>query len=84
MPVLGIRGQSFPKRRDRLIALAQLFANFAERKPGGNKARREIGGLQEQIGGGGEIAFQLQIAGKFEPPVGNQIAGGQEQARGHF
>ena len=48
------------------------------------QAWREIGGLQEQIGGGGEIAFQLQIAGKFEPPVGNQIAGGQEQARGHF
>jgi hypothetical protein len=28
--------------------------------------------------------FQLQVARKFEPPVGNQIAGEQEQARGHF
>ena len=32
----------------------------------------------------GEIALQLQIAREIEPAVGNQIAGGQEQARGHW
>ena len=78
MPILGICDQRFSKRRDRRIALASLFANLPKRKPGGGKAGREFGGLREQIGGGGEIAFQLQVARKFEPPVGNQIAGGQE------
>ena len=58
--------------------LAELLANFSERKPGGGEAGREFRGLQQQIGGGGEIAFQLQIARKVEPPVGHQIAGGQE------
>ena len=66
------------KRRDRRIALAELFANLAEREPGRGKARREFDRLQQQIGGGGEIALQLQVAGEFEPAVGHQIAGGQE------
>ena len=81
--VLGIGCSRFAKRRDRRIALAELFANFAQREPGRGKAGREFGGLRQQIGGGGEIALQLQIARKIEAPVGNQIAGGQEQARGH-
>ena len=83
MPVLGIGCLRFAKRRDRRIALAELFANFAQREPGGGKAGGKFGGLQQKIGGGGQIALQLQIAGKIEPPVGNQIAGGQKQARGH-
>ena len=78
MPVLGIGFPGFAERLDRRIALAELFADFAEREPGGGKARREFGGLQQQIGGGDKIALQLQIARKFEPAVGNQIAGGQE------
>ena len=45
------------------------------------KAGREFGRLQQQIGGGNQIALQLQIAREIEPPVGHQIAGGQEQAR---
>ncbi len=83
MPVVGIGLSRFAKRRDRRIALAEPFANFPEREPGGGKAGRELGRLQQQIGGGDEVALQLQIARKIEPPVGNQIAGGQEQARGH-
>jgi hypothetical protein len=26
----------------------------------------------------------LQVAGEFEPAVGDHVAGGQEQARGHW
>ena len=83
MAVLGIGVSRFAKRRDRRLALAELFADFAEREPGRGKAGREFGRLQQQIGGGDEIALQLQIAREIEPAVGNHIAGGQEQARGH-
>ena len=83
MPVLGIGGDGFAKRRDRRLALAELFANFAEREPGRGKAGRQLDRLQQQIGGGGEIALHLQIAREIEPPVGNHVAGGQEQSRGH-
>ena len=78
MPVLGIGFSRFPERRDRRIALAEPFANFAQREPGGGEAGRKFDRLQQQIGGGDKIALQLQIARKIEPPVGNQIAGGQE------
>ena len=84
MAVLGVGVARFPERRDRRIALAELLADFAEREPGGGKAGRKFGRLQQQIGGGGKIALELQIAREIEPPVGNQIAGGQEQARGHL
>ncbi len=70
-------GSAFPgfaKRRDRRVALAELFADFAEREPGGGEAGRKLGRLQQQVGGGGKIAFQLQVAREIEPPVGNQIA----------
>jgi hypothetical protein len=83
VPIVGVGDLGFSKRRDRRIALAELFANFSQRKPGGGKAGRQLSGLREQIGSGDEIAFQLQIPRKIEPPVGNQIAGGQEYSRGH-
>ena len=81
---VGVGGLRLAKRCDRGLALAELFANFAEREPGRGKVRRKLDRLQQQIGGGGEIAFQLQIARKIEPPVGHQVAGGQEQARRHL
>ena len=84
MPIVGIGVARLPERRDRRIALAELLANFAEREPGRGKAGREFDRLQQQIGGGDEIALELQVAREIEPPVGNQIAGGQEQARGHW
>ena len=83
MAIFGVRHLRPAKGRDRRLALAELFANFAERKPGGGKAGRQFGRLQQQIGGGDEIALELQIAGEIEPPVGHQIAGGQEQSHGH-
>ncbi len=83
MPVVAVGDQCLPEGRNRRIALAELFADFAEREPGGGKTGRKLGRLKQEIGGGGEIALELQIARKIKPAVGNQIAGGQEQSRGH-
>ena len=83
MAIVGIGGVRLAKRRDRRIALAELLADFAEREPGRGEIRRQLDRLQQQIGGGGQIALQLQIAREFEAAVGHQIAGGEEQARGH-
>ena len=55
-----------------------------EREPGGREVRRQLDRLQQQIGGGRQIALQLQIAGKFEPAVGHQIAGGEKKAGWHL
>ena len=81
--IVGIGGARLAKRLDRRVALAELLADFAEREPGRGEIRRELDGLHQQIGGGRQVALQLQIARKFEAAVGDQIAGGQEQARGH-
>ncbi len=78
MAVVGIGGARFAKRRDRRVAFAELFADFAEREPGRGEVRCELDRLLQQIGGGGQVALQLQIAGKFEAAVGEQIAGRQE------
>ena len=83
MAVVGIGAPRLAERRDRRLVLAELFADFAEREPGRGEVRRQFDRLQQQIGGGGEIALQLQVAGEIEPAVGNHIAGGQKQARGH-
>ena len=84
VPILRIGADRLTERRDRPIALAELFANFAEREPGRCKIRRQFDSLFQQIGGGGQIALQLQITGEFEATVGNQIAGRKEQAHGHW
>ena len=84
VPILRIGAGRLTERRDRPIALAELLANLAEREPGRWKIRRQLDSLFEQIGGGDQIALQLQITRKFEAAVGNQIAGGKEQARGHW
>ena len=78
MPVLRIGLTRFLKSRDRRIPLAELVADFAKRKPRLSEAWCEIDGLPQEIGRGGKIALELKIAGKLKPPVGNQIAGGQE------
>ena len=56
---------------------------LAEREPGGGEIRRQLDRLHQKIGGGGQIALQLQVAREIEPAVGHQIAGGEKQARGH-
>ena len=83
MWIAGIGVARFPERRDRRIALAELLADFAKRKPGRHKGGREFDSLIQQIGGRSEVALELQVAREFIAAVGNQIAGGQKQARGH-
>ena len=73
MPVQGIGFSRSSECRDRSISLAQLFADLSERKPGGGKIGRKLERLEQEIGGSGEIAFQLQIAREIKPTVGNQI-----------
>ena len=72
----------FPEGGDGLVALAELLADFAEREPGRGEIRRELERLCQQVGGGGQVALELEVAGEFEAAVGDEIAGGQEQAKG--
>jgi hypothetical protein len=81
--VLRVGDLRFPKRLDRGVALAELFADFRQGEPGRGEAGRKLGRLQQQVGGGDEVALELQIAREIEPAVGHQIAGGQEQAGRH-
>ena len=81
MAIIGIAGLRLLKRRDGRIVLAEFFADIGEREPGGREIRRQLDRLHQQIGGGGQIALQLQIARKFEPAVGHQIAGGEKGGR---
>lgn len=72
------------KGRDRRLIPAKLPVDLAEGEPGGGEFRRDLDRLLEQVGGGGQIALQLQVARELEATVGNEIAGGQEQAQRHF
>src|SRR6185437_8833154 len=83
VPILCIGADRPAERRDRPITLADFLANFAEQEPGRWKIRRQLDSLFEQIGGGDQIALQLQITRKFETAVGDRVAGGQKQADGH-
>ncbi|MGY3362617.1 hypothetical protein ACVWZK_009280 [Bradyrhizobium sp. GM0.4] len=73
----------FAKGRNGLVALAELRADFAEREPGRGEIRRNLDGLLQQVGGGRQIALELEVARELEAAVGHEIAGGQEQAQGH-
>ena len=81
--VAGIARLRLAERRDGRIKLAQHFADAGEREPGGCEIRRQFDRLHQNIGGGGQIALQLQVARKLEAAVGHQIAGGEEYSRGH-
>ena len=83
VPVVGIGRLRLAKRRDGPFAFAELLPNVSQREPRRGKAGCKVGGLQQQVGGGNQIALQLQVARKIEPAVGNQIAGRHEQADGH-
>src|SRR3569623_1017874 len=82
--VVGISGARLAERRDRLVTFAELCADFTEREPGRGEIRRELDGLLQKIGGGGQVALELEVAGKLETAVGHQIAGGLKQAQGHW
>src|SRR5882757_2146225 len=83
MAIVGIAVAGVAKRRDRRLLLTELQADFAEGEPGRGKTRRKLGRLREEIGGCDQIAVRLQVAREFETAVGKEIAGRQEQSRGH-
>ena len=68
----------FAKGRNRLVALAELRADFAEREPGRGEIRCEFDRLLDEIGGSWQITLELEVARELEAAVGHQIAGGQE------
>ena len=84
MAIIGICLACPAKGGDRGLAFAKLLTDFAEHEPGRCELRRKLDRLLKEVGGGGKIALQLQVAREFEATVGDQIAGRQEQARGHF
>ena len=83
MAIRRVRVARFPEGLDRRIAVAELLPDLAKREPGRGEIRRQFDGLLQQVGRGRQIAAQLQVAREIVAAVGNQIAGGQEQAGGH-
>jgi hypothetical protein len=69
VPILGVGGVRIAKRRHGRLALAELPADLAEETRPRRKFRRQLDCLK-QIGGGGQIALQLQIAREFVAAVG--------------
>ncbi|MEY9187243.1 hypothetical protein ABH987_000871 [Bradyrhizobium ottawaense] len=82
--VLGIGPPRFSKCGDRLVALAELLTDFAEREPGRGEVRRELDRLLYEVSGGGQIALELEVACELEAAVGDEIAGSLEQAERHW
>ena len=72
--IAGIGALRGAERGDGALAVAEQFADFAQREPCRGKAGREVRGLDKQVLGGDEIAAQLQIAREIEAPVGEHIA----------
>ena len=80
--VLGVGAAGFFERRNGRIALAKAVADGAEREPGGSKARRQFERLHQNIGGAGKIAAGRMVQRPFVAPVGDSIAGGDEERAG--
>ena len=81
--ISGSARAGFLERRDRLVVLLELLADFAKGEPGRGEIRCKLDRLLQQVGSGGQIALQLQVARELEAAVGEQVAGGEKQARGH-
>jgi hypothetical protein len=79
--IRGIGGARPFECVDRAGAIAEPLARLAEREPGGGEVGRALDRLREQIGGGREIAARLQVLGMPIAPVGDQVAGGEEERR---
>ena len=76
MAVGGIGGLRPAKRRDRGLALAELFTDVAEREPGRGEVRRKLDRLQQQIGGGGRD--RLSAADRARNRTGGRPSGRRE------
>ena len=80
--ILGIGVARLLERGDGAVAVAELVADGAEREPGGGEAGRQLDGLRQNIGGAGKIALRGMIERPFVAPVGDQVAGGDEERAG--
>ena len=80
--ILGVGVAGLFECRDSAGAVAEPVADGAEREPGGGESRREFHGLREDIGGTGKIAARGMIQRPVVAPVGDEIAGGDEERSG--
>ncbi len=80
--ILGIGVAGLLESGDRAVAVAELVADGAEREPGRGEARRQLHGLRQNIGGAGKIAPRGMVERPLVAPVGDQIAGGDEERAG--
>ncbi len=76
--VLRVGLARFPECGDGLVALTEFLAEFAEREPRGCEIGRELERLLQQVGGGGQVALELEVARELEAAVGPEVAGGLE------
>ena len=80
--ILWIRVTGLFERGDGAGAVIEPVADSAEREPSGGETRREFHGLREDIGGAGKIAARGMIERPLVAPVGDEIAGGDEERPG--
>ena len=70
------------ERGNGAVAVVELVADGAQREPGRGKTRRQLDGLHQNIGGAGQIALGGMIERPFIAPVGDQVAGRDEERAG--
>ena len=67
---------------DGAVAVAEPVADGAEREPGRCEGRRKFHRLRQDVGRARKIALRGVIERPLVAPVGDQIAGGDEQRAG--
>ena len=77
--ILRIGVARLASRRRSPVRVAEIVANRAEREPGGGKAGRQLHRLRRISAAAGKIAARGAIERPFVAPVGDQVAGGDEQ-----
>jgi hypothetical protein len=60
MAIPRVGGACVTEGGDRRVVLVEPLADFAEREPRRGEIRRQFRRLQQQIGGGGQIAFNCR------------------------
>jgi putative mRNA 3-end processing factor len=81
--VFRIRFARPPESRARARAVAERLARLAEREPGRRKAGCDLDRLGVKIGGRREVAVGRIAARKVVTPVGDQVAGRDEEWSAH-
>jgi hypothetical protein len=79
VPVIRIGSTRALKCLDRGCAVAKPLVHLPEAEPGGGEVGRPLDRLREQIGGGLQIAARREVARMLITPIGDQVAGGEEE-----